>query len=85
MPRFYFHIFDEAIVGDDEGLMLSGADAVRAVALDGARAMICEQVKNGRLHLGHRIEVEDETGEQVLLLPFLEALDIENLGATSGT
>lgn len=85
MPRFYFHIFDEAIVGDDDGLMLSGLDAARAVALEGARAMICDQVKKGRLNLGHRIEVEDETGEQVLLLPFVEALKIESFGVAIGT
>lgn len=76
MPRFFFHVYDEADVRDDEGLFLSGPDAARAAALSGARAMICEQVHQGRVHLRHRIEVEDEAGGQVLVLPFGEAIEI---------
>ena len=83
MPRFFFHVFDDMTVCDDEGLDLPDVEAAARAALAGAREMICVQVKNGRLHLGHRIEVEDEAGAQVLVLHFGDAIEIER--GESGT
>jgi hypothetical protein len=77
VPRFFFHVFDEAEMFDDEGLDLADSDAARRAALAGARAMICDQVKSGRLTLHHRIEVEDESGAPVLRLAFGDAVAIE--------
>lgn len=78
MPRFFFHVYDDVVVRDDEGLVLPDRDAARAAALSGARAMICDQVRSGRVYLAHRIEVEDETGAQVLVLPFGDAIEISS-------
>jgi hypothetical protein len=77
MPRFFFHIFDEAVFEDEDGLELPDAEAARIAALAGARAMMCDQLTNGRLILHHRIEVEDEHGATVLILPFADAVEIE--------
>ena len=74
MPRFFFHIFDHVEILDDEGMELPDAEAARSAALAGARAMICDQVKEGRLCLNHRIEVEDEAGATVLSIAFAEAV-----------
>ena len=76
MPRYYFHIHDDVVARDDEGIELGGPEAARRSAIDGARALICDQAKRGRIDLGHRIEVEDETGARVLVLPFGEAVEI---------
>ena len=78
MPRFFFHVFDDVVVRDDEGIELPDAEAARGAALAGARAMMCDQLMKGRLSLHHRIEVEDEDGADVLTLPFGEAIEIEN-------
>jgi hypothetical protein len=77
MPRFYFHVYDEAVARDDEGLELADAEAARQTALAGARAMICDEVKAGCLKLHHRIEVEDAGGAPVLAISFGEAFRIE--------
>lgn len=77
MPRYFFHVYDDAVLHDEDGLVLADAEAARKQALAAARAMICDQVRNGRLALHHRIEVEDERGEPVLALAFADAVKIE--------
>ena len=77
MPRYFFHVYDDVVLRDDEGIELADSEAARAEALAGARALICDQVRKGRLSLHHRIEVEDDRGRAVLTLPFDEAVRIE--------
>lgn len=77
MPKFFFHIFDDAVSRDEDGIELADARAARQTALEGARALICDQVKTGQLKLHHRIEVEDEQGGPVLALTFGDAIRIE--------
>ncbi len=77
MPRFFFHVIDDVVVKDEDGLELADAQAARAAALAGARAMMCDQIMRGRLSLHHRIEVEDERGSPVLALTFGDAVQIE--------
>jgi hypothetical protein len=77
VPRFFFHIFDDAVSRDDEGLELADADAARRAGMAGIRAMICDQVKQGRLSLHHRIEVEEEGVGPLLTLAFADAVEIE--------
>ena len=77
MPRFFFHVFDEAVVHDDEGIELPDRAAAHEAALVGARALICEQVRRGRVSLRHRIEVEDEGGASVATLSFADAVTID--------
>lgn len=77
MPRFFFHVFDDAVARDEEGVELPHAEAAGRAALEGARAMICDQVREGRIALDHRIEVEDEAGARILTLTFREAVEID--------
>lgn len=81
MPRFFFNVHDDVVVIDDDGIELADAEAARVAALSGARALMCDQVKTGRLSLHHRIEVVDESGEPVLSLPFGDAVRIEGQAA----
>jgi hypothetical protein len=81
MPLFYFHIYDDLDFLDEQGIDMPDAAAARVAALAGARGMMSEQVKNGRLVLHHRIEVEDEYGGSILTLPFGDALVIETEAA----
>ncbi|HEX8217336.1 MAG TPA: hypothetical protein VF577_07715 [Allosphingosinicella sp.] len=78
VPKFFFHIHDDIFVRDEEGLELSDVAAARATAVASARALMCDQVTNGQLNLGHRIEVEDDAGEPVLMLPFGDAVEIRS-------
>ena len=77
MPRYFFHVYDDLVLMDDDGIELADSEAARVAALAGARAMMCDQLSNGRLSLHHRIEVVDEGGGTILTLPFAEAVTIE--------
>ena len=78
MPRFFFNIYDDTVTVDDHGVQLADAAAARAEALRAARDLICDQVRDGRLNLRHRIEIEDEDRRPVLTLPFRAAVEIED-------
>ncbi|MDB5693254.1 MAG: hypothetical protein JWO81_2317 [Alphaproteobacteria bacterium] len=78
MPRYFFHIHDDVVVMDDEGIELPDAEAARREAVAGIREMMCEQLRKGRLALHHRIEVADAAGAPVLSLAFGETVAIED-------
>lgn len=77
MPRFFFNVFDDATTIDEVGQELPDVAAAHEAALEEARAILAEEVRNGRVDLSHRIEVEDEERRPVLLLPFSAAVEIE--------
>ena len=81
MPLFFFHIYDDLHLLDEEGIEMADASAARFAAVAGARDMMSEQIKKGRLSLHHRIEVEDEGGDNILILPFGDAVVIETEAA----
>lgn len=77
MPRFYFHLHDRfGAVPDPDPRELPDLDMVRAQALKGARSIICEDVREGRVDLTGRIDVFDGAGKLVLSLPFTEAVEL---------
>ena len=77
MARYFFHIFNDEIVVDEEGIELPTVEAVREHALEGARSLVCESVKKGHLNLDHRIEVTDAKNVSVLTLTFREAFTLD--------
>jgi hypothetical protein len=77
VPRFFFHIHDHEDVPDDDGLVLSDVDAAEKEAIRGARDILSEEVKHGRLPLCDRIDVEDEAGAIVATVRFRDTISIE--------
>ena len=77
MPRFFFHVFDDAEALDEEGLELPCADAAMREALRSARSLAAEQVGHGRLCLHHLIKIEDESGAAVATVAFGDAVTVE--------
>jgi hypothetical protein len=77
VPRYFFHIYDDVIVEDDEGMELADVAAARREATAGIREMMCDQVRNGRLVLHHRIEVKDAAGDAVFTIVFADAVTIQ--------
>lgn len=76
MSRYFFHLYDDLVVLDEEGTELPDDLAAHEHALRCAREMACAEIKSGKLSLGHRIEVADEQGETVLVLPFKSAFEV---------
>jgi hypothetical protein len=57
MPRFFFHVFDDIEALDDEGVELSDDEAALLYAMEEGRLLAADEVKQGTLHLDHRIVV----------------------------
>lgn len=71
--RYFFHLHDDIVAMDEEGLELADDEAARRHAMDGARDMVCSQVKMGHLNLDHWIEIVDDRGRPVDRMAFRQA------------
>lgn len=78
MPRFHFHLYNDMVVHDEDGIELPSIEAAREQAVVGGRELMCEQLRKGRLRLHHRIEVADENGRVLMKVPFRELVNIED-------
>ena len=76
MPRYYFHLHNDLDTVDDEGRELRDLATARRIAEQDAREMAAQSVRDGRLNLGHYVEVTDERGEPVVRVRFGEAVAI---------
>ena len=77
MARYFFHLRDGSDhLPDLEGRELPGLDEVRQVALTCARDTLSQELKDGRLDLAYRIDVEDAQGMIVHTLPLREAFEV---------
>ena len=77
MPRFFFNLHDDGMLIDEEGAELPTADAARSLAVRVARELASQQVLEGRLVLSHSVEVEDQDRRSILVLPFGDAVTVE--------
>ena len=78
MGMYYFHLYDDMIVMDEEGAAFSGPAAARAKALKIAREMACAEVLHGHLDLSHRIEVVDEHSQPVATVHFGDTVEVKS-------
>jgi hypothetical protein len=77
MPRFFFHVYDDIVALDNEGVELSSIERAKDEAIRGARALACEEVLKGDLHLDHRIEVADESGAVLEIVNFRDVVAVD--------
>lgn len=76
--RYFFHLREEDdYVLDEEGVELPDIKDVRQAALQSARSVIAGDAITGKLSLKSVVEVDDEEGTRVLVLPFREAVSID--------
>ena len=77
--RYFFHLRERGgVVPDEEGIELDGVEAARRTAVEGARSLMASDVRTGKLSLETVIEVEDESGNRLLELPFRDAVQLES-------
>lgn len=76
MPSYRFHVFNDIDTppGDSESFDSLAAAHLKAVSY--ARALAADSVKLGRLHLGHRIDIEDEGGAVLATVTFADVVDV---------
>jgi hypothetical protein len=75
MPRYYFHIaLGAKTIRDEEGTELADIDAARSEALQDARAIMSEAIRQGYDVSGRSIRIADEAGKIILVVPFASAI-----------
>ena len=77
MPRFFLHLHDDVDAPDPEGKELPDLEAAIAEATKDARLLMCDTLKEGRIVLHHRIDIENGGGEVLATLQFRDAVTIE--------
>jgi hypothetical protein len=76
MPRYFFHLYDDLVTTDEEGIELPNLIEAEAFGLENARILAAEEVKRGRLNLKHRLEIADESGVVFRRIPFAGAFEL---------
>ena len=75
MVVYYFHLqCGEQLIRDGEGLDLPDADAARKEALAGARQIWADAIKAGKSGIPDAFVIRDESGNDILSVPFDDAL-----------
>ena len=75
MPLYYFHVRGDGIeILDPEGCECPDVQAAHREALAGARSILSEELKDGRLAVDERIDIEDEQGRLLCSVKFGEAI-----------
>ena len=77
MPRYYFHLFNDVNARDEEGVEFPNDAVAMQKAIKSARELAAESVRQGRLILDHRIEVEDDGGRRVGIVHFRDVVQVE--------
>jgi len=77
MPRYFFHLYDDMVVRDEDGRELPDVEAASGEAIHNAKALACAEVLQGHLNLRHRIEVEDEDGHHITTVRFGDVIALE--------
>lgn len=77
MPHYYFHLYNDIVSMDEEGVDLPDLEAARANGIREAREMMLETVAEGRINFSHRIDIADESGAVVDTVTFAEAVKVE--------
>jgi hypothetical protein len=77
MARYYFHLVDSlGWTQDEDGCEIGSSEEARAWAIASIRSILGEGVRHGLIDLGGRIEIVDESGEVVLMVPFGDAVEL---------
>lgn len=78
MPHFHFHVLNDIDAPDSEGQELANLAVAHLKAIDYARDLASASVRQGRLDLTHRIDVEDDAGQVLLTVTFGDAIDLSS-------
>ncbi|WP_238232681.1 DUF6894 family protein [Methylobacterium thuringiense] len=77
MPKYFLHVHDSTgRVADLDGSELPNLDAAWAKAMESARCILADRVRNGRPIGRHYIEIADEGDQALAYVPMRAALDL---------
>ena len=81
MAHYFFHLATPGkLIVDEEGRDLPGLDAARQEAVESARDIIADSLRDGSNVHGFAFNVTDDSGEQVIVYDFKNLLNGGNPG-----
>lgn len=76
----FFHVHEcGTVFTDDEGMDVDDLDAAKAIAVEGARELMCAEIAQGRLCLGCAVHVTDDNGTELLKVVFRDTVEVSGL------
>ena len=75
--RYFFHLHNNIVASDEEGVELASEAEARDHAEAEARTMAAESVKGGSLDLSHYIRVSNEAQDTLFVVKFGDIVRIE--------
>ena len=77
MPLYHFNIRNDVDVDDEEGTELADEAAAREYALENARVLVCESIRqHGQVNLDHFLVVTDPQGQRLFEVTYREAFTV---------
>jgi hypothetical protein len=71
VARYFTHIYETEVLHDEHGQEFANLDAAMEGARRAASELIAESIAQGiTVELAHRLEVVEEGGQVVIVLPF---------------
>lgn len=81
MPRYFFDLYNELTVQDDEGQEFADLESAKSNALKQVRRLIGGLVvENGRIDLRHHLKVRDRRGTILHCVQFEDAVSVARGG-----
>lgn len=78
MPRYFFDLYNDMDVLDEEGKELPDLEAAKAAGLGEVREMLQASITDtGTINLCHHIDIRDETGRIVHVIHFQDAVTVQ--------
>jgi hypothetical protein len=76
MTVYFLHVRDGyRLISDPEGCVFRDLESARSEAIESAREFMAEgQLRDGRIGLDRSIEIWDEAGARLLVVPFRETV-----------
>jgi hypothetical protein len=74
MPRYFFDLVGQQTITDIEGSELASLNEARSEAIEDARAIMSDAVRAGYDVTARRVEIRDEAGELLAVVPFADVL-----------
>lgn len=79
MARFFFHLHDcGTFIEDPEGRDFPSLDDAVEQAKSDARGLLAAEIAEGKLCLGCRIELVEESTGQAIIIPFATTVHLES-------
>lgn len=74
--RYFFHVHDRIHATDEEGEEFSTVEAALEHATLCARELLADQARSGLIDFNHRIEIADESGAEIDVVAFRDAVRV---------